>query len=413
MPWLLDIAYLLATLLSSPVWILRLVQTGKWRTDWPGRFGRVSVRPLPPDHDRLLVHAVSVGEVNAIGALIDRLADRPKAPSIVISTTTNTGHARAVELFGGRFDVVRFPFDFSPAVRRFLSTVGPAAVICFELELWPNFTWICHRRGIPIGVINGRLSERSFRRYRLIRLIVRKSFERLAFAAVQNTDYRRRFVELGADPDRVEVTGTMKWDASTIADRVEGADELAQALGVDREKPLVVAGSTAPDEHELLVNSLPPGAQLICAPRKPEWFDQAADAMPGCTRRSIGGSAKQTMYFLLDTIGELPMAYALADVVVIGRSFGALYGSNPVEPIALGKATVIGPAASDFQETVDALLAGDGMIQTTRSELPEVLADLLDRPERRNELANKGRKVIRCNQGATARTVELIDSLMH
>ena len=368
---------------------------------------------MPPDHDRLLVHAVSVGEVNAIGALIDRLTDRPKAPSIVISTTTNTGHARAVELFGGRFDVVRFPFDFSPAVRRFLSTVAPAAVICFELELWPNFTWLCHRRGIPIGVINGRLSERSLRRYRLIRPIVRKSFERLAFAAVQNTDYRRRFVELGADPDRVEVTGTMKWDASPIADRVEGADELAQALGVDRDKPLVVAGSTAPDEHELLVNSLPPGAQLICAPRKPEWFDQAADAMPGCTRRSVGGSAKQTMYFLLDTIGELPMAYALADVVIIGRSFGALYGSNPIEPIALGKATVIGPAASDFQETVDALLAGDGMIQTTRSELPQVLADLLDRPERRNELANNGRRVIRSNQGATARTVELIDSLMH
>src|SRR5262249_14810801 len=144
---------------------------------------------------------------------------------------------------------------------------------------------------------------------------------------------------------------------------VEGAEQLGVEMGIDRGKPLVVAGSTAPDEHELLVNAVPEGVQLLCAPRRPEWFDHAAAVLAGCARRSKGERGSSAGRFLLDTIGELRMAYALADIVVVGRSFGNLHGSDMIEPVALGKPTIIGPAVADFQDAVDALLTGDGILQ--------------------------------------------------
>ncbi len=152
--------------------------------------------------------------------------------------------------------------------------------------------------------------------------------------------------------------------------------------------------------------------QLLCAPRKPEWFDQAAAAMPGCARRSRGDRGSATSRFLLDTIGELQQAYALADVVVVGRSFGALYGSNVTEPVGLGKATIVGPAVCDFQDTVDALVAGEAIVQTTRQDLAKTMRDLLDDPQRRCALAENGRAVIRSHQGATDRNVKRLVSLL-
>jgi 3-deoxy-D-manno-octulosonic-acid transferase len=166
----------------------------------------------------------------------------------------------------------------------------------------------------------------------------------------------------------------------------------------------------------LLLRALPAGTQLICAPRKPEWFDQAAQALPGCVRRSqTKGQARRghshAELYLLDTIGELRQAYALADVVVIGRSFGTLHGSDMIEPIALGKPTIVGPAVSDFQDAMDALLAADGVVQTTADELPRALGELLMQTQRRSELASNGRRAIRAHQGATEKTAELIMSL--
>jgi 3-deoxy-D-manno-octulosonic-acid transferase len=204
----------------------------------------------------------------------------------------------------------------------------------------------------------------------------------------------------------------MKWDTAEIADVVEGSDALAEALGIDRNRPLVVAGSTAPGEHELLVEAVADGVQLLCAPRKPEWFDQAAAALPGCARRSRGDHGSSTGRFLLDTIGELRAAYALADVVVVGRSFGSLHGSDMMEPVALGAATIVGPAVADFQDTVDALLAGNGLVQTDRESLATVVRRLLDEPERRRVLADNARRVIRVQQGATERNAALIRSLV-
>lgn len=404
---LLDAIYVIGLVLSSPVWLVRMLRTGKIKTDWAGRFGRTGSIPAPR-RPRVLLHGVSVGEVNAIRKLVDTLAAPPLEAEVFVSATTNTGSERARSLFADRHRVVQYPLDFSFAVSRFLDSVQPDIVVLVELEVWPNFLRSAARRGIQVCVVNGRLTDRSARGYRLIGPLLRASFRHLCFAAVQSESYGRRFRKMGVAADRLIVTGTMKWDTAQIADRVEGADELADAMGIDRSRPLVVAGSTAPGEHELLVESLDDGVQLLCAPRRPEWFDQAAAAMPGCVRRSRGDRGSETGRFLLDTIGELRQAYALADVVVVGRSFGKLHGSDMMEPIALGAPTVSGPAVEDFQDTVDALLAGDGLVQTNREQLATVLRDLLGDPQRRKALAENGRTVLRQQQGATARNAELI-----
>lgn len=409
MHWMLDCVYVIVALLISPVWLLRRARAGKLGTDWASRFGRgESLALRDPNKTRILIHAVSVGEVNAIRTLVDALLRDREDTEVVIASTTDTGFARACSIFSDRAAVVRYPFDFSFAVNRLLDRVRPDLVLLVELEVWPNFTSRCAARGIPICVINGRLSPRSFAWYRRIRPFVRPSFARLTWAAVQNEAYAARFRALGAKD--VRVVGTMKWDTALIEDEVAGSTELAASMGIDRAKPLVVAGSTAPGEPELLVKSLPKDVQLLCAPRKPEWFDEAAQAMPGCARRSR--NEKGSRYFLLDTIGELRQAYALADVVVIGRSFGVLHGSDMIEPIALGKATIIGPRFGDFQEAAEALISGGGLIQTTADELHTALADLLDSPVKRAELAARGRAVIRSMQGATQRHLELIHPLL-
>ena len=411
MGWVVDAIYLVVAALLSPIWLWRMARAGKLRTDWTARFGFGEVIP-PSSRPTLLIHAVSVGEVNAIRLLVDRLAVHEASPRIVIATTTDTGFARARELFAAQHVVARYPFDLNFAVRRFLSRIKPSAVALVELEVWPHFMSECERRKMPVCVVNGRLSQRSFRRYQWIAPVITPSFRRLAFAAVQNRDYADRFEALGAPRDRIYITDTMKWDTAEIADDVAGAAQLQEEMGIDGARPLVVAGSTAPDEHALLRNAVPAGVQLLCAPRKPEWFDDAAAVLKGCARRSRGERGSETGRFLLDTIGELRKAYALADLVVIGRSFGNLHGSDMMESVALGKATIIGPAVSDFQETADALLAGGGLIQSDAARLPEVIRQLLDDPVCRRDLAQRGRDVIRAHQGATDRQVNYIISLL-
>ena len=406
---LIDAAYLLGMTAASPYWAWRMVRAGKHRTDWPARLGQGVALRTPGPQGRVLVHAVSVGEANAARGLVERLASEG---DVVLSVTTDTGHARAVQLFGQRLPVVRYPFDAGFAVERFLDRVQPTLVALMELEVWPNFIHACGKRGIPVGVVNGRLSARSFSRYRLARPVVSGMFRKLAFVAAQTQDYADRFVLMGVPGDRVSVTGTMKWDTAMLADRVEGAEELARELGIDPQRPLVVAGSTAPGEEAMLHAAVPEGVQLLCAPRKPEWFDAAACAMPGCVRRTQRSARPGASRFLLDTIGELRKAYALATVVVIGRSFGNLHGSDMMEPIALGKATLIGPRYGDFADMADALVQAGGLRVTSLYDLGRDLAQLLHDAERRNEMASAGRAVIESMQGATLRHATLIRAMM-
>lgn len=406
----LDALYALAALISAPVW------ARKTRGDWPARRGHTP--PLPPaGRPRLLLHAVSVGEVNALRALVPLLTPRA---DVVISVGTDTGIARARDLFESadtpdpsRARVVRYPLDFSSCVRRFLDAIRPSAVGLVELELWPNFVRECERRSIPVAVINGRLSERSFRGYLRFRPFLAPTFRRLQAAAVQDQAYAKRFIAMGVPPERCTVTDTMKWDAVTITDAVPNAASLAADLGIDRARLLIVAGSTGPGEEALLHDACPPGVQLLCAPRKPERFDEAAAALPGCVRRSTGAPPTPgATRFLLDTIGELRAAYSLADLVVVGRSFIGLYGSDPIEPIALGKPAVIGPFHSDFLVVVQALVKAGGIRVCPADKLPALLTELIEHPTRRADLAAGGRAAIRAHQGATERHARLLLSLV-
>ena len=412
MRWLTDVIYLFALIVLLPVLLPRMVWRGKLRTDWAGRFGHVP--SFKKTKTRILLHAVSVGEVNALRTLVDVL-DR-SGLDIIVSVTTDTGIARAKSLFGGRHQVVRYPYDFSWVVSRFLRRIKPDVIALVELEIWPNMVAACRRRNIPVCVINGRLSHRSFRRYRLVRWMVRPSFRRLAVSGVQSEEYAKHFRALGASP--VLVTDSMKWDNAITEDVVPGAAELAEELGINQNIAMVVAGSTGPNEPELLQQAVPSDVQLLCAPRRPEWFDAAERAMPGCIRRTVVKDkgvperSKATRRFLLDTIGELRQAYALADIVVVGRSFGDLFGSDVTEPIGLGKATIIGPAVSDFTDMVTVLLKGRGLIQVPASELALQIKQLLDDPAYATEIGKRGRAVIRSRQGAALRHARLLQALV-
>ncbi len=414
---LVDAAYLLGMTVAAPFWGYRMFSRGKHRTDWMARIGRGATLPPPRRGGRILVHAVSVGEVNAARGMIEAMAAHG---DVVLSVTTDTGYARAMQLFGQRLPVVRYPFDASFAVQRFLQRVQPTAVALMELEVWPNFMQACTQRGIPVGVVNGRLSDRSFRRYRPARSVLASMFRQLSFVTAQTQAYADHFVAMCVPADRVVVTGTMKWDTAEITDTVEGAEVLAESLGIDRSKPLVVAGSTAPGEEALLHASVPDGVQLLCAPRKPEWFQAAADALPKCVRRShcthasSSGRAPSTCHdrFLLDTIGELRKAYALATVVVIGRSFCNLHGSDMMEPISLGKPTLIGPRYGDFADMAEKLIQAGGLRVTSPTDLHRDLAQLLGDSESRREMVAAGRAVIDREKGATHKNVSLLQSVL-
>jgi 3-deoxy-D-manno-octulosonic-acid transferase len=413
MRWLVDGVYLVVVLLTMPIWLFRMIRTGKIRTDWPARFGRVGATARRGDSERprVLLHAVSVGEVNAIRGLVATLD--AMGVDVVIATTTDTGTQRACSLFDQRHHVVRFPFDFSWMIKRFLGRLRPDLVVLVELEVWPNFLGACNRSSTPVMVINGRLTARSRRRYGIIGPLVHGTFRRLAWVGAQDEQYAERFRELGVLPDRLEIVGNMKWDNARCAEGVDGSESLRLDLGIDPERPLIVAGSTAPGEHELIRDVLPPGCQLLCVPRKPEWFDEAAAALPGCTRRSTGRRGSSADYFLLDTIGELSKAYDLADVAIVGRSFVDLHGSDVTEPIGLGVATVVGPEVEDFRLMVDALVTGGGLCQVTRETLSSVVSELLGDEQRRQHMARRGRAVILQQQGATAAYADRIMSMVN
>ncbi|HED54326.1 MAG TPA: hypothetical protein ENJ00_09025 [Phycisphaerales bacterium] len=397
----LDAAYMVVAAATAPGW------ARKARGDWPERLGvRLAEIKPKPAKPRIMLHGVSLGEVNALRTLVPMLAERA---DVVVSATTDTGLARAHSLFDSVASVVRMPMDFSWGVERFLNEVRPDVVSLVELELWPNLIAACKRRGIPVAVINGRLSARSFDGYSRGRALVRGMFSSLALVAAQDEAYAERFRALGAGP--VVVTGSMKWDAANLAHDPVAAASLAEAMGIDRDKPLIVAGSTGPGEEELLHEACPAGVQLLCAPRRPERFDGAALAMGTCVRRSSGERQPGATRFLLDTIGELRSAYELADLVVVGRSFGDLYGSDPIEPVALGRATVIGPSVGDFASIVSTLEQAGGLARSTRRSLGSDLERLIRDDRARSLLAERGLACVQSQRGASGRHAAMLMGL--
>ena len=424
LPNALDVLYGAGLVVASPVLAWRLGRTGKWRSDWKGRLGRVEALGHDP-RPTVLLHGVSVGEVAAAEPLVRRLGgpDGRGPCRVVMSVTTNTGFARATALYGEHHRVVRYPLDFSRAVARFLDRVRPDVVGLLELEVWPNFTRACADRGIPVVVLNGRLSEESFQGYRRLRRALAPSFGRLAGVAAQTEAYAERFEALGVPADRIEVADSMKWEVPLPGGMEDAAQRLGRALGVDPDRPTVVAVSTGPGEEARLLEGRPPGVQLVVVPRKPERFDEVAgladwvrrsrtrrgeeesDPAGGSTGAGSGPVAAPEL-FLVDTMGEAEAATALGDVVVVGRSFNGMGGSNPIPAALMGRPVVMGPDHQNFTEMVETLVEG-GAALVAEDPWPAV-RDLLDHPERRRAMAEAGPRTVAAHAGATELNVSLV-----
>lgn len=441
MRWLADVAYLLAGLIYLPIALYHALILGKNRRGWGQRFGAVPT--FDPSVPRIWIHAVSLGEINATPRLVAALRERLPEADIVLSTTTDTGYARAVQLYGAD-RVFRFPLDFSPVVARVLRRVRPTMIVLVELEVWYNLVRMAARRGIPVAVVNGRLTARSARRFRLLGAFARSMFRNLTWVGAQDETFAARFRSLGVPGDRIEVTSSLKWDTAAVTGRVDGADELAAALGLDGSRLVWVCGSTGPGEEEVLLNAYRTivrvcanqsperkradddrctASVLILVPRKPERFDEVARLIAGagftCVRRSLRPDGTRLATYsedsvvLGDTMGELRKYYSLADVVFVGRSLVALGGSDPMEVAALGKPIVTGRHMENFESPVSLLRSADAIrVVESAGDLYSVIGELLADAPARQRMGADARKVVLQNQGATKRTVDRLVRLM-
>lgn len=427
---LYDLTYYLGIGISSPFWLLNPSARTKVFRAARGRMGRVPAR-RDASKPAILIHAVSIGEINATRALVETLLSRRDDLHLIISTTTDTGFARGQELFGAnpRITMIRYPLDFSSAIHRMLDALQPSVVVLMELELWPNFVRACARRGISVILANGRLTEESFGRYLLIKPIVRRMLRRVDRLCVQDDLYAQRFVRLGAPPSQISVLGTMKFDTATVADRVDGDEQLARDVGLRPDaEPIWVCGSTGPGEEEIILRVFTrirekiPRLRLVIVPRKPERFDQVANLIKShgftVTRRSTPGAVPpDASVVLIDTMGELRKIYSLASVVFAGRSLVDLgarqHGSDMIEPCALGKATIVGRFTGNFADAVRSFKASQAIVEVPdESTLAATLTALFLNPDESKALGARAQSVVRAQQGATARHAQIVLSAL-
>ena len=428
MTWIVNITYFIAGVLYVPVLIYQMVVQQKNRRGWRQRFGHVQLPST--SRRRIWMHAVSLGEVNCTPALAGELGSAAPDCEVVVSTTTDTGYARACKLYPAQ-RVFRYPLDLSWVVRRALERIAPALIVLVELEVWPNLVRRAHRGDIPVAVINGRLTERSARRLARLGAVTRAMFAQLTWVGAQDETIAARFERLGTPSERIEITGSLKWDTAEVVDSVAGAGALAAALSIPRDRPLWVCGSTGPGEEALILDAYEKlladgdtGVLLAIVPRKPERFEEVAALVRsrgfGLRRRSEhpdesggGGNLSAKTIFLGDTMGELRKFYTLARVVFVGRSLVPMGGSDPIEAAALAKPVVVGPHMDNFRMPVDRLRAGDALaVVHSAAELAETVAGTVQDGARAAEVGRRARQVVLENQGATARTAQALVKLL-
>jgi 3-deoxy-D-manno-octulosonic-acid transferase len=443
MKFIIDCVYMLAAFAITPTVVYRMVRYGRYRAGWSNRFGRIT-RKDPALKKCIWLHAVSLGEVNAAKTLVEELENRFSDFEIVISTTTDTGFARAAAVFGANYKVFYFPLDFSCTMRRAFHGIQPAICLLMELEVWPNFVLIADQLHIPVVVVNGRMSDKSFSRYKKIKPFAKEIFRKLSLILAQTDEYAQRFIEIGSRGKRVIVTGSLKYDTAQITDKVEGADTLAEQLfgKIENQKskiknPLWVAGATGNDEEQILLDvykNLKQQKQfsdlrLAIIPRKPERFDEVAtliknkgfdlirysEVKNGGQKSKIENSKLKIESVILgDTMGDLRKFYSLATIIFAGRSLVPMGGSDIIEAAALGKCTIFGPSVYNFQQTADDLLAAQGGIMVKdEQELLETMQKCLNEPDFTKKIARNGQNVIRKNQGATKKTIDQIEKFLN
>jgi 3-deoxy-D-manno-octulosonic-acid transferase len=433
--------YLLYSLLLTlgmivllPRFAIDAFRAGKYVTGLRQRFGRL---PILPDSGRPLIwlHCVSVGETEAARPLVKALLERFPNYRLAVSTTTVTGQHVANRVFNEEVSAIfYFPIDWAWTVRRVLRTLRPSAVLIVETELWPNLLRECRRQSIPVALVNGRVSQTSFRRYLWIRNFMRRVLNNLSAAIMQSERDAQRIRELGIPPALVVTRGNLKFDGA-VGSRADAltARSLRERFGFNPNHRVVVAASTHELEESIVIDAFmrlrdqpsPQRIRLLIAPRHPERFDAVAEQIDKSglklARRSSTSSSldRDSDVILLDSIGEVRAAYALADVAFVGGSIVPRGGHNVLEPAAQGVCVVTGPHMDNFAVISQALLEQDAIVQlpnVTIEEAPQVLAstlaNLLSDPDRRQQLGARAVAVCEQNRGATQHTIEVIARLL-
>jgi 3-deoxy-D-manno-octulosonic-acid transferase len=450
----MDFMYLFAAAAYSPMLIYKTIRYKRYRTGWAQRFGKITRNNT--GEKCVWLHAVSVGEVNAAKTIIDEMQKKFSNYEIVISTTTDTGFARASNIFGEDFKIFYFPLDFSWIMRRAFHRINPSLCLLMELEVWPNFVHVAQKLSVPVIVVNGRISDKSLSRYEIIKPIAQRIFRKVDLVLAQTDEYAERFKKLGCPDEKVIVTGSLKYDTAQITDKVDGADVLAaqlfgkisnlksqpvlsEAEGISNR--LWVAGATGNDEEKILLEVFQNLKQddgfqdlrLAIVPRKPERFNEVAQLIEQSGFNVIRYSKLKTLVpvageksqianrksqintvILGDTMGDLRKFYSLAAVIFVGRSLVPMGGSDMMEAAALGKCTIFGPYAFNFQQTVDALIEDNGAIMVKdKDDLLATMRKCLTEPDYADKIARNGQEVIRKNQGATAKSIKQIAKLLN
>ncbi|CAN5506385.1 3-deoxy-D-manno-octulosonic acid transferase [soil metagenome] len=419
-------------LVLLPRFLFDAFRHGKYVAGFLERLGSLSAiesqgRPI------VWIHCVSVGESQAARPLVRRIRQRLPDHVLAISTTTLTGQNLACELFkSDAAKVFYFPFDWRWTVRRALKAINPSAVLILETELWPGFLRECHTRQIPVAIVNGRISHQSWRRYKWISGFVSRVLECLSVAIMQTEVDATRIRSLGLSPGKVFVSGNLKFDAGRMSSSNSLAGELQQRFNLVNEAPLILAASTHAPEERLMLKAFQrlrtessQKARLLLAPRHPERFADVASLLDSSgltwTRRSNMASPKDETCdaILLDTIGELPAIYSLAAIVFVGGSIANSGGHNILEPAAVGAAIVTGAHTHNFDGIVTIFAKNQAIIQLpvlsdgqAECALGNVFRELLTDNERRGELGQRAKQLVEQNQGATERTLDLLDSLL-
>jgi len=423
-----NVALLAALAAGSPWWLWRVATTEKYREGLRERLGRVPARlkQIADDYKPVIwLHAVSVGEVLAVSRLVEEIGAALPGHRLLISTTTRTGQALARERFGAE-RVFYCPLDLPWAVRAYLNALRPAMLVLAETEFWPNLLNGCFRRGVPVAVVNARISDRSWPRYKMLRRLWTPILGKLSRLLAQSELDAERLRALGCKPERVAVSGNLKFDVR-VPKEAE-ATRLLKSLGSGLR--FVVAGSTLEGEEATLLEAWPKlvasGEKLVLvlAPRHPERFGVVAALLAGSgvewVRRSewkgkAGGEIAELrsgQVILLDTIGELASVYSLAAVAFIGGSIVEAGGHNPLEPAQFGVPIVMGPHYVNFRSITEDLRAHDALRNAEREELAGVLRELLTHNDEAQAMGARALRVFEEQAGATGRSVEAIRGIL-
>lgn len=425
---LYSILVLAIVVIASPWFIYQAVRYKKYVGSLGQRMGYLPVSFNMDADESIWIHAVSVGEVLTARPLISDLKKRNPNLRMFLSTTTMAGQQLARRNVQDVDAVFYFPFDLGIFVRRTLDLVRPRLFIMMETEIWPNLLRECRRRGVKTAVVNGRLSPRSYPRYRMVRPLMRRVLDDIDRFCVQSEESARRFIDLGANPGKVVVTGSLKFDSLDLpstAPQARARDRVLRYFRVPASRPVFLAGSTMKGEEATVLRAFRrlrltvPNLLMIVAPRHPERFAEVeqlcrVEGWKVSKRSDLAIDAEPRVdIVVLDTIGELATLYQLATVVFVGGSLVATGGHNVLEPAVFGKPIVFGPHMQNFFEIADAFVSnGAGVQLSGERDLEETLLTLLGDPVRRARLGAAARALVEANRGAKEKSVTVLTDLL-